>query len=114
MARIIVLDGNQEFRELAEVLKDQGYAVELIAQSSDAIDQNYLTQPDILVAANRRNNGYDGHEICQAFKHGNPRVRIIMIGRTDTDLPKGMCCFNPCTFTLATVLATIQEMTARI
>lgn len=109
MAGIIILDDNQEFCDVADVLVSQGKKVVVIARASDAIDQNYLIQPDVLIASTRRNDGYDGVEICQAFRHGNPEVRIIMIGEDSETLPKEICCYVPSPCTTEQVLAAVLQ-----
>lgn len=79
MARVLVIDDDEEQRALIKAMLDRvGHRVEEAADGADGLRQ-FGKQPPHVVLTDINMPGLDGHEVISALKAANARVPIIAI-----------------------------------
>ena len=79
MARVLVIDDDEEQRTLIKAMLDRvGHRVEEAADGAEGLRQFGKQSPDI-VLTDINMPGLDGHEVITALRHANAKIPIIAI-----------------------------------
>jgi DNA-binding response OmpR family regulator len=75
---LVVEDEAVLARNLADGLRDAGFAVDVALDGTDALDKVAVTTYDVVVL-DRDLPGVPGDEVCRTLVDGRPRSRILML-----------------------------------
>ncbi len=88
MARIQIIDDDQQVRETLRVLLEHaGYFVEEAANGNDGVEL-YRQQPADLIIADIHMPGKNGIELIQEIQQIDPAVKVIVLSGGGEFLPK--------------------------
>jgi two-component system nitrogen regulation response regulator NtrX len=81
MSDILIVDDEKDIRELiADILKDEGFATRLAANSDDCMDQINAEAPALMILDIwLKDSRMDGIDILKTVKRDNPDIPIIII-----------------------------------
>ena len=80
LAKIVVLDDDRMTCKLVKFwLEKDGHTVRTAHRGCDAIDQNYLFAPDLLITDWNLESDYDGLEVADAFRFARPCIKLVLI-----------------------------------
>ena len=81
MSDILIVDDEKDIRELiADILKDEGYATRLAANSDECMTQINQSQPGLLILDIwLKDSRMDGIDILKTVKRDNPGIPIVII-----------------------------------
>src|SRR5215468_7216673 len=75
---LVVEDEAVLARNLADGLRDAGFAVDVALDGTDAVDKVAVTTYDVVVL-DRDLPGVPGDEVCRTLVDSRPRSRILML-----------------------------------
>ena len=81
MGSILIVDDEKDIRELiGDILKDEGYAIRLAANSEDCMSEINAELPSLMILDIwLKDSRMDGIDILKAVKRDNPDVPIVII-----------------------------------
>ncbi|MEC9094741.1 MAG: response regulator transcription factor [Planctomycetota bacterium] len=117
--KVLVAEDDQFTRDgIAEVLKDEGYEVEVAANGKMAIEKFNSFQPDF-VCLDIMMPGASGYEVCKAIRAEDMELPIVFISAKSEEIDKlvgfelGADDFITKPFSVREVIARIRAVTRR-